>query len=146
MEEYDSIMNNGVWEVASRPEGKYVDTSKWLYKIKHAADGSIEKFNAGFVARGFSQVERVDYDETFAPMARFSSIKAVISVVAEMGWRIHQMDLKTAFLNGLLQEEVYLEQPQGFEVYKRDSHVYRLKKALYGFKQAPQARYSSINC
>ena len=93
MEEYNSIMKNEVWEVVPRPEGKSVVTSKWLYKIKHATDGSIEKFKARFVARGFSQVEGVDYDETFAPMARFSSIEAVISVIAEMGWKIHQMGL-----------------------------------------------------
>ena len=71
MEEYNSIMKNGVWEVVLRPEGKSVVTSKWLYKIKHVADGSIEKYKAHFVARGFSQVEGVDYDETFAPMTRF---------------------------------------------------------------------------
>ena len=108
-----------------RPEGKLVVT----FKIKHAADGNIEKYKAHFVVRGFSQIEGVDYDETFASVARFSSIRAVISVVAKMGWRIHQMDVKTAFLNGLLQEEVYLEQPQGFEVYERDSHVCRIKRS-----------------
>ena len=85
MEEYNSIIKNGVWEVVPRPEGKSIVTSKWLYKIKHAADGSIEKFKARFVARGFSQVEGVDYYETFAPVTRFSSIRAVISVVADMG-------------------------------------------------------------
>ena len=127
-------MKNGVWEVVLRPKGKSIVTSKWLYKIKHAADGSIEKYKARFVARGFSQVEGVDYDETFTPVAIFSSIRVVISIVAEMGWKIHQMDVKTAFLNSLLQEEVYLEQPKGFEVYERDSHVCRLKKALYGLK------------
>ena len=89
MEEYNSIMKNGVWEVVPRPEGKSVVTSKWLYKIKHAVDGSIEKFKARFDARGFSQVEGVDYDDTFAPMAKFSSIKVVIFIVAEMGWKIH---------------------------------------------------------
>ena len=109
MEEYNSIMKNEVSKVVPRPKGKSVVTSKWLYKIKHVADGSIKKYKARFVACGFSQIEGVDYDETFAPEARFSSISAVISVVAEMGWKIHQMDVKTAFLNGLLQEEVYLE-------------------------------------
>ena len=89
MEEYNSIMKNGVWEVVPRPEGKSVVTSKWLYKIKHAADGSIENFKACFVACGFSHVEGVDYDETFALVAIFSSIIAAISVVAEMGWKIH---------------------------------------------------------
>ena len=128
MEEYNSIMKNGVWEVVPRPKEKSTVTSKWLYKIKHAADGSIEKFKARFIARAFSQVEGVDYDETFAPVARFSSIRAVIFVVTEMGWKIHQMDVKTAFLNDFLQEEVYLEQPQGFEACERDTHVCRLKR------------------
>jgi hypothetical protein len=75
MEEYNSIMKNDVWEVVPRPEGKSVVTSRWLYKLKHAADGSIEKYKAHFVARGFSQVEGVDYDETFAPVARYTSIR-----------------------------------------------------------------------
>jgi hypothetical protein len=145
MEEYSSIMKNDVWEVVPRPEGKSVVTSRWLYKIKYVVDGSIEKFKARFVARGFSQVEGVDYDETFAPVARYTSIRAVISIAAEMGWKIHQMDVKTAFLNGLIEEEVYIEQPQGFEVHGRDSHVCRLKKALYGLKQAPRAWYSRID-
>ena len=114
MEEYNSIMKNDVWEVVPRLEGKSMVTSKWLYKIKHAADGSIEKYKSLFVARGFSQVEGVDYDETFAPVARYTSIRAVISIAAEMGWKIHQMDVKTAFLNGLIEEEVYIEQPLGF--------------------------------
>ena len=93
----------------------------------------------------FSQVEGVDYEETFAPVACYSSITSMISIVAEMGWRIHQMDVKTAFLNGVLQEEVYLEQPLGFEIHGRESHVCRLKKALYGLKQAPRAWYSRID-
>jgi hypothetical protein len=145
MEEYNSIMKNDVWEVVPRPEGKSVVTSRWLYKLKHVADGSIEKYKARFVARGFSQVEGVDYDETFASVARYTSIRAVISIAAEMGWKIHQMDVKTAFLNGLIQEEVYIEQPLGFEVHERESHVCRLKKALYGLKQAPRAWYSRID-
>jgi hypothetical protein len=145
VEEYNSIMKNDVWEVVPRPEGKSVVTSRWLYKIKHVADGSIEKYKARFVARGFSQVEGVDYDETFALVARYTLIRAVISIAAEMGWKIHQMDVKTAFLNGLIQEEVYIEQPQGFEVHGRESHVCRLKKALYGLKQAPRAWYSRID-
>eukprot|EP00253_Pinus_taeda_P025972 PITA_25972 len=82
--------------------------SRWLYKVKHAADGSIEKFKARFVARGFSQVEGVDYEETFASVARYTSIRSIISIAAEMGWKIHQMDVKTAFLNGFIQEEVYM--------------------------------------
>ena len=137
VEEYDSIMRNEVWEVVPRPEGKSVVTSRWIYKVKYAADGSIEKNKDRFVAKGFSQVEGIDYDERFAPVARYASIRTVMAIVAEMGWKIHQMDVKTAFLNGILEEEVYIKQPQGFEVYGRDSHVCRLRKALYGLKQAP---------
>jgi len=91
------------------------------------------------VARGFLQVEGVDYEETFASVARYTSIRTIILIAAEMGWKIHQMDVKTAFLNGFIQEEVYIEQPQGFEVRGKESHVCRLKKALYGLKQAPGA-------
>jgi hypothetical protein len=145
MEEYNSIMKNDVWEVVPRPEGKSVVISGWLDKLKHVADGSIEKYKARFVARGFSQVKGVDYDETFAPVARYTSIRAVISIATKMGWKIHQMDVKTAFLNGLIEEEVYIEQPLGFEVHGRESHVCRLKKALYGLKQAPRAWYSRID-
>jgi hypothetical protein len=85
MEEYNSIMKNDVWEVVSTPEGKSVVTSKWIYKLKHATNDSNEKYKARFVARGFSQVEGVDYDETFASVARYTSIRAVISIAAEMG-------------------------------------------------------------
>jgi hypothetical protein len=106
MEEYNSIMKNDVWEIVPRHEGKSVVTSRLLYKLKYVVDGSIEKYKARFVARGFSHVEGVDYDETFAPVARYTSIKSVISIATEMGWKIHQMDVKTAFLNGLIQEEV----------------------------------------
>jgi hypothetical protein len=91
-----------VWEVVLRPEGKSVATSKWLYKIKYVVDGSIGKYKAWFVVRGFSQVEGVDYDETIALVARYASIRAVISIAVEMGWKIHQMDMKIAFLNGLI--------------------------------------------
>jgi hypothetical protein len=143
VEEYSSIMTNNVWDIVSRPEGKFVVSSKWIYKIKHVADGSVEKYKARFVARGFSQIEGIDYEETFAPVVRYTSIRTFISI-AEMGWRIHQMNVNTAILNGII-EEMYIEQPQGFEVHGRESHVCRLKKALYGLKQAPRAWYSRID-
>eukprot|EP00253_Pinus_taeda_P035445 PITA_35445 len=123
MEEYSSIMKNDVWEVVPRLEGNSVVTSKWLYKIKHVADGSIEKFKARFVVREFSQVEGVDYEETFAHVARYTSIWSIISIAAEMDWKIHQMDVKTAFLNGFIQEEVYIEQE---EVYIEQSRGFEL--------------------
>ena len=97
-------------------------TSKWVYKIKHATDGSVDKYKARFVAKGFSK-EGEYYDETFASVARYTSIRAIISLVTSMGWNLHQMDVKTAFLNGAIEEEVYIEQPQGFEVHSRDTHI-----------------------
>jgi hypothetical protein len=137
MEEYQSIMKNDVWEVVLRPEGKSVVTSKWIYKIKHAADGSIEKYKERFVARGFSQKEGEDYDETFSPVARYTSIRSIISIAFVMGWKLHQMDVKTSFLNGVIEEEVYIEQPQGFVIHGKESHVCKLKKALYGLSRHP---------
>jgi hypothetical protein len=109
MEEYSSIMRNDVWEIVPRPDGNSLVTSRWTFKIKHVADGNIEKYKARFVARGFSQKEGVDYEETFAPVAKYASIRAVISTTSKMGWRIHQMDVKISFLNGVIEEEVYIE-------------------------------------
>jgi hypothetical protein len=145
LEEYDSIVCNDVWEVVLRPVEKLVVTFRWLYKTKFVANSSIEKHKTRFVARGFSQIEGVDYDETFALVARSTSIRSIIAIVAEMGWSIHQMDVKTAFLNGFIDEEVYIEQPQGFEVSERETHMCLLRKALYGLKQAPRVWYSCID-
>ena len=89
IEYYQSIMNNDVWDVVPRPEGKSVVTSKWIYKIKHAADGSIEKYKARFMAHGLSQKEEIDYEETFAPLARYTSIRSVLSLAIIMKWKIH---------------------------------------------------------
>jgi hypothetical protein len=114
--EYQSIIKNDVWEVVPKPKNEDVVSSKWIYKIKHATDGSIEKYKARIVARGFSQKEGIDYEETFVPIARYTSIRTIIALAAKMEWKLHQMDVKTTFLNGVIEEEVYIEQPQGFEV------------------------------
>ena len=142
MEQYQSIMKNDVWEIVSRLEEKFVVTSKWTYNIKHAVDGSIDKYKARFVARWFSQDEGEDYDETFVPVARYTSIITIISLATSMGWSIHEMDVNTIFLNGVIEEEVYIQKHQGFEEHPRDSHVCRLKKSLYGLKQDPRAWYA----
>jgi hypothetical protein len=97
------------------------------------------------VVRGFSQHEGIDYEETFAPVARYTSIKTIIALAAKMKWKLHQMDVKTMFLNGVIEEEVYIEQPQRFEVEDRKTHVCRLKKALYGLKPTPRAWYGRID-
>jgi hypothetical protein len=97
------------------------------------------------VARGFSQKEGIDYDEIFVPVARYTSIRIIISLATVFCWKLHQMDIKTAFLNGEVEQEVYIEQHEGFVIHKKESHVCKLKKALYGLKQAPRAWYGRID-
>ena len=109
IEEYKSIMENDVWEFVPRPTRKSVVTSRWLCKIKHAADGNVEKYKARSVARGFTKKECIDYDEIFTLVAKYTTIKTIISLAAVFGWKLHQMDVKTAFLNGKIEEEVYIE-------------------------------------
>jgi len=145
VEEYDSIIKNSVWEVIPRPVGMSVVGSRWIYKVKQVADGSVEKYKARFVARGFSQIEGINYDETFAPVMRYSSIRSILALLTQMGWHIHQMDVKNSFLNGVIEEEVYIEQPEGFDIFDSESHVCQLKRELYGMKQAPHAWYTRID-
>ena len=114
-------------------------SSKLIFKTNHSVEGSIEKYKERFVARGFSQQEEIDYEETFAPVARYTSIRIVLSLASKKKWKLHQMNVKTNFLNGLIEEEVYSEQLQGFETEDREACVCKLKKALYGIKQAPRA-------
>jgi len=123
VEEHESIMKKNVWEVVLRPKEKLVVGSRWIYKVKHAADGSIEKYKAKLAAKTFSKVEGVDYEECFALVSRYSSIRSIITLVVKMGCKIHEMDVRTAFLNGVVEEEIYIEQPEGFETYDREPHV-----------------------
>ena len=109
--EYQLIMKNDVRDIVPKPKGKSVVSSKWIYKIKHAADGSIDKLKARSVARGFSQKEGIDCEETFALVARYTLIRSIMALASMMKWDLHQMDVKTAFLNGVIEEEVYIEQP-----------------------------------
>eukprot|EP00253_Pinus_taeda_P025187 PITA_25187 len=123
VQEYGSITRNSVWDVVPRLGDKSVVTSQWLYKVKQVADGSIEKHKARFVSCGFSQVEGINYDETFAPLARYSSIRSILALLAQMGWKIHQTNVKAAFLNGEIEEEVYIEQLEGFETFNCDDQL-----------------------
>jgi hypothetical protein len=145
IEEYQSIIKNDVWEIVPRPKNKDVVSSKWIFKIKLVANGSILKYKARFVTGGFSQKEGIDYEEKFSPVSRYTSIRTIISLAAKMKWKLHQMDIKKTFLDGVIEEEVYIEQPQGFEVEDRKNHVCKLNKALYRLKQAPRAWYGRID-
>ena len=110
IEEYQSIMKNKVWEIVPRPKNKDVVSSRWLFKIKHATDVSIDKYKARFVASGFSQKEGIDYEETFTPVARYTSIRTIIALATKMKWKLHQMDVKTTLLKqGHRRGSVYRE-------------------------------------
>jgi len=109
VEEYSSIITNDVWEVVPTPEDRSMVGSRWIYKIKYVVDGNVEKYKARFMGKGYAQKEGIDYEETFPPVSRYTSIQSVISLTAWMGWHIHQMDVKTIFLNEVIEEELYIE-------------------------------------
>ena len=114
IEEYHSILKNDVWDIVPRPEKKTVVTSRWIYKIKHAADGVLDKYKAKFVSHGFYQKEGIDYEETFSLVAKYSTMRSIISLASVLGQKLHQRNVKTSFLNGEVEEEVYIENPEGF--------------------------------
>ena len=143
--EITSIEENKTWELMELPEGATVIGVKWVFKTKLNERGEIEKFKARLVAKGYHQREGVDFHEVFAPVARWDTIRMLIALAAEKGWNVFQLDVKSAFLQGELNEAVYVEQPKGFEIQEEQGKVYKLKKALYGLKQAPRAWYSRID-
>ncbi|GJT13353.1 retrovirus-related pol polyprotein from transposon TNT 1-94, partial [Tanacetum coccineum] len=122
-----------------------VITLKWIYKVKLDELGGILKNKARLVARGYRQEEGIDFEESFAPVARLEAIRIFLAFAAHMNMVVYQMDVKTAFLNGNLREEVYVSQPDGFVDPDNPNHVYKLKKALYGLKQAPRAWYDMLS-
>ncbi|KAG7563872.1 Integrase catalytic core [Arabidopsis suecica] len=144
-EEIKMIEKNRTWSLVEKPEKKNVISVKWIYRIKTDANGVPFKYKARLVARGFSQEYGVDYLETFAPVSRHDTIRAVLALAAQMQWKLYQMDVKSAFLNGELEEEIYVAQPPGFIVEGEEEKVLRLRKALYGLKQAPRAWYGRID-
>ncbi|MCO5609324.1 hypothetical protein L7F22_063550 [Adiantum nelumboides] len=143
-EEMVAIDINETWELVPLPEGKKSIGCKWVYKVKHNADGIISRYKARLVAKGYAQMYGIDYDKTFSPISKMATICTVIAVAASKGWLLHQMDVKNAFLHGDLQEVVYMEQPQGYEDVKHPGYVCKLKKALYELKQAPRAWHARI--
>ena len=112
-EEYRSLMENDTWDVVPLPKGRKVFRCKWVYRTKYPSNGSVERHEARLVAKGFSQVEGIDYNETFAPVAKMNSIFLVLALAASHKWEVHQMDVKSTFLHEYLQEEIYMEQPPG---------------------------------
>ncbi|KAI5348004.1 hypothetical protein L3X38_000891 [Prunus dulcis] len=143
--ELEMIEKNNTWELVDRPFDKPVIGVKWVYKVKLNLDGTVQKNKARLVAKGYSQKPGIDYNETFAPVARLDTIITLIALDAQKEWSLYQLDVKSAFLNGILKEEVYVEQPQGYDQKNKETKVYKLNKALYGLKQAPRAWYDEID-
>ncbi|GKF76215.1 retrovirus-related pol polyprotein from transposon TNT 1-94, partial [Tanacetum coccineum] len=135
-EELNQFERNKVWTLVPVPYGKTIIGTKWIFRNKMDENGVVIKNKARLVAQGFRQEEGIDYDETFAPVARLEAIRIFLAYAAYMGFMVYQMDVKSAFLNGKISEEVYVQQPPGFESSEFPNHVCKLDKALYGLKQA----------
>jgi len=130
---------NGIWSIVSLPSGKKPVGCKWIFNLKHRADGTIDRYKARLVAKGYTQSFGIDYQETFALVAKMNNLRVLLSLAANFGWPLKQFDVKNTFLHGDLEEEVYMQLPPGFNCPQSSGKVCRLRKALYGLKQSPRA-------
>ncbi|GKA19229.1 retrovirus-related pol polyprotein from transposon TNT 1-94 [Tanacetum coccineum] len=138
-EELNQFKTNDVWELVPNPMDMTIIGTKWVYRNKLDENGVVTRNKARLVAQGYNQQEGIDYDETYAPVARLESIRILLAYACALDFKLYQMDVKSAFLNGFINEEVYVAQPPGFIDFAKPNYVYKLKKALYGLKQAPKA-------
>ncbi|GJY55957.1 retrovirus-related pol polyprotein from transposon TNT 1-94 [Tanacetum coccineum] len=143
-EELNQFVSNDVWELVPNPMDMTIIGTKWVFRNKLDKNGVVSRNKARLVAQGYNQQEGIDYDETYAPVARLESIRILLAYACALDFKLFQMDVKSAFLNGFINEEVYVAQPSGFIDFAKPNHVYRLKKALYGLKQAPKAWYDRL--
>jgi hypothetical protein len=143
-EELENIERNRVWELVDPPPGCKPIGTKWVWKNKEGEKGEVVRNKSRHVAQGFSQKEGINYEETYALVAHLEVIRILLAFSVAKGFKLHQMDVKSAFLNGVLEEEVYVRQPPGFESEKYPHQVYKLRKALYELKQAPRAWYGRL--
>ena len=144
-EEMMAINKNETWVLTNLPEGKAAFGLKWVFKTKYNADGRVQKHKARLVAKGYSQQQGINYEDTFSPIARFETVRTFLALASQLHWPVYQLDVKSAFLNGELEEEVYVMQLEGFIIQGKEDKVYKLRKALYGLKQAPRTWYSKID-
>jgi len=140
-EEMNSMASNKVWDLVKLPGGVKAIGCKWVFKTKRDSQGNIERYKARLVAKGFTQREGIDYTETFSPVSKKDSFRVIMALVAHFNFELHQMDVKTAFLNGSLEEEVYMKQPEGFYSSEGENLVCKLNKSIYGLKQASRQWY-----
>ena len=137
-DELNNFERNQVWTLVERPNTNIIGT-KWVFRNKQDENGVVTRNKARLVAQGFTQVEGLDFEEIYAPVARLEAIRMLLAFAAHHNFKLYQMDVKSAFLNCPLSKLIYVEQPPGFEDPKHPHHVYKLHKALYGLKQAPRA-------
>ncbi|GJU26606.1 retrovirus-related pol polyprotein from transposon TNT 1-94 [Tanacetum coccineum] len=143
-EELNQFIANDVWELVPQPKNMTIIGTKWVFRNKLDENGIVSRNKARLVAQGYNQQEGINYDETYAPVARLESIRILLAYACALDFKLFQMDVKSAFLNGFINEEVYVAQPPGFIDFEKPNHVYKLKKALYGLKQAPKAWYDRL--
>ena len=141
----ESMKLNHVCDLVDLPPEHKAIGDKWVLKIKRKADGSIDKFKARLVAKEYTQQEGIDYEETFSPVVRFASIRLILAIVAHLDLELHQMDVKTAFLNGELDEEIHMQQPVGFITKDQERKVCKLLKSIYGLKQSSRQWYLNFH-
>ena len=144
-EEYNALMKNRTWHLVPPAKGRNLIDCKWVYRIKRKSDGTIDPYKERLVAKGFKQRYGIDYEDTFSPVVKAATIRLVLSVAVSNSWSLRQLDVQNAFLHGVLEEEVYMKQPPGYEVKDKYHYVCKLDKALYGLKQAPRAWYSRLS-
>jgi histone deacetylase 1/2 len=137
--EYSALMKNKTWHLVPPNRSMNIVDCKWVYKVKRNAYGTLERYKARLVAKGFKQQYGIDYEETFNPVVKAATIRLVLSIAVAKGWSLRQLDVQNAFLHGMLDEDVYMRQPPGYEDGQRQQYVCKLDKALYGLKQAPRA-------
>jgi histone deacetylase 1/2 len=146
MQEYcDALIQNKTWHLVPPSSNKNLIDCKWVYRIKNNADGTIERYKACLVAKGFKQRYGIDYEDTFCPIVKAATIRLVLALLVSRGWSLHQLDVKNVFLHSVLEEEVYIKQPHVFEDPSLPHHISKLDKALYGLKQAPRAWFSKLS-
>ena len=144
-EELHQFERSKVWHLVPKPSNRTMIGTKWVFRNKLDEHGTIIRNKARLVVQGYNQEEGINYDETFALVERIEAIRLLIAFASHMEFTLYQMDVKSAFLNGLLQEEVFVKQPPGYENNDFPDHVYKLDKALYGLKQAPRAWYDRLS-
>jgi len=144
-EELNQFVRNEVWTLVLRTNQMNVIGTKWVFKNKSDDSGIITRNKARLVAKGYNQAEGINYDETFTPVARLEVVRLLLAFACMSGFKLFQMEVKSAFLNGFVNEEIYVAQPPGFEDHKHPECVYKLKKALYGLKQVPRQWYERLS-